>query len=150
MSAESPVDADQVETDPVEVIRQLLARTSELDRDGVAALFDENIRFEHMFMPDGEPMILTSGEELARSLTDTLRRFDSWHIWMTNAYRLVGDPSTVISEWESEGRLKNGHEYRNNYIGIHKVVNGRIVFWREYAHPSPMELVWPEDHRPDI
>jgi ketosteroid isomerase-like protein len=151
VSAESEVTTDEVTTDPVEVIQQMLERTSALDRDGVAALFDDNIRFEHMFMPDGEPMIITSGEELARSLTDTLRRFDSWHIWMTQAYRLVGDPSTVISEWASEGTLKNGHEYRNRYIGIHKVVNGRIVFWREYAHPSPMELVWPDDsHRPDI
>src|SRR5262249_48718402 len=121
VSADSEVTTDEVSTDPVEVIQQMLERTSALDRDGGAALFDENIRFEHMFMPDGEPMIIPSGEELARSLTDTLRRFDSWHIWMTQAYRLVGDPSTVISEWASEGTLKNGHEYRNRYIGIHKV-----------------------------
>ena len=136
--------------DPVEVINTLLDRISALDTAGVAALFDENLRFEHMFMPDGVPLITTSGAELARSMVDTLSRFEKWHIWMTNAYRLEDDPSMAISEWESEGLLKSGQEYRNTYIGIHRVANGRIVFWREYAHPNPMELVWTENHRPDI
>jgi ketosteroid isomerase-like protein len=134
--------------DPVTVFSRVLDRISALDKDGVAALFDENIRFEHMFMPDGVPVVRTSRRELVVDLVEALGRFDNWHIWMTNAYRIVNDPATVICESESEGRLKSGDEYRNSYIGIHKVRDGRIVYWRQYAHPNPLQLVWTATDRP--
>jgi ketosteroid isomerase-like protein len=37
---------------------------------------------------------------------------------------------------------KSGNNYCNQHIGIPKVSNGKIVLWREYAKPDPMNLVW--------
>jgi ketosteroid isomerase-like protein len=128
----------------MQVIERLLDRTSALDAEGMLALFDDHIRFEHMFVPDAEPMIVNSKAELEVSLRETLRQFDTWHIWMTNGYRIVDDPQTVITEWQSEGHLKSGEIYRNFYMGIQRVENGKVVFWREYANPNPMNLVWTE------
>jgi ketosteroid isomerase-like protein len=143
----APADETQ---DPVDVIKAFLDRMSALDGEGVAALFDDDIRFEHMFMPDGGPFIVTSKAQLKASLMETLDRFADWHISLTNAYRIVGDPATVITEWESTGLLKSGATYENNYIGIQTIANGKIVWWREYAHPAPMVDVWQNGVRPDV
>jgi ketosteroid isomerase-like protein len=129
-------------------VQRLLEGISSLDIERVLDVLHDDLRFELMYLPTGGKSSVVTKDYLRTSLPDTLGRFTDWSIWMTSSYS-TPNPEVIITEWESEGHLKSGAVYRNRYIGIQEIKDGKLFRWREYANPSPMVDVWPSG-RPDF
>ena len=49
--------------------------------------------------------------------------------------RPMADPEWVVAEYRGEIDLKGGGSYNNDYVGVFRVVDGRIVLFKEYFNP---------------
>jgi ketosteroid isomerase-like protein len=124
--------------EPEQIVKEMFARLSSRDFDGVAALLAEDIEFDLAYAPAMLPMP-TRGRQGVRELIGNVigGMFDPMILDVTAAYPCA-DPSMVVLEYSSTGTVKhNGKPYANRYAGIFRVDDdGRVVFWREYHNPE--------------
>jgi len=73
------------------------------------------------------------GEGLRTSLRDSLRTTEK--IQFNNVVWRTTDDGSAVFEAEGECELSNGRPYRNRYIFIFEVSEGRISRWWEYLNP---------------
>jgi ketosteroid isomerase-like protein len=50
---------------------------------------------------------------------------------------LGDDPEQAVAEFASEGTLLNGSPYRNTYLALSVVRDGKIRYWQEFSDPAP-------------
>ena len=125
-------------TDPREqTVRDLFARLSARDFDAMAALLAEDVVFDLRYAPEMLPMP-TKGRAAVRALVGDVigGMFEPFAIEVVEVY-LGADPDLIIAEYHSEGTVKhNGNEYVNDYIGVFRVDEAGIRFWREFHDPE--------------
>ncbi len=62
--------------------------------------------------------------------------------WDLDSIRIYpgGDPDLVFAELDGQGVVaKRGYQYRQKYIILFRVSDGRISHWREYNNPIPLQ-----------
>ena len=51
-----------------------------------------------------------------------------------------GDPDLFFAEYDGRGVVaQSGYQYRQKYITMFRVSDGRISHWREYLNPLPLQ-----------
>ncbi|WP_050030407.1 nuclear transport factor 2 family protein [Verrucomicrobium sp. BvORR034] len=99
-------------------------------------LISDDILWELAYAPSiGHPAQLSGREEVVRHVTwfrgavEGFRFFDL-------AIHPLADPAGAVGEVEAEGIIKStGRVYRQKYVVFLRVVEGKIVFIREYFDP---------------
>ena len=109
----------------------------------------EGWRFSHF----AEPLYVMLGtqevfglENPAMISTKTMEKrnlergmYSSWDICDVRVYP-GGDPDLYFAEMDRQGVVaQNGHQYRQSYISLFRVSDGRISLWREYFNPIPLQ-----------
>jgi ketosteroid isomerase-like protein len=129
---------DHDSPDPAAVVREMFARLSARDFEGVAALLADDVEFDLAYAPAMLPMP-TLGRQAVKDLVVNIigQIFDPMVLTVTAAYPCA-DPAMVVCEYASTGTVKhNGNEYANRYVGIFRVDGiGLVTFWREYHNPE--------------
>jgi ketosteroid isomerase-like protein len=124
--------------DPEKVVREVFARLSAREFDGVAQLLAEDVEFDLAYAPEILPMP-THGRAAVHELVANVigGMFDPMTLEVTATYPCA-DPSMIVLEYASEGTVKhNGNRYANRYIGVFRVDDdGLVTFWREYHNPE--------------
>ena len=124
--------------DPEKVAREVLARMSSRDFDGVGELLADNFEFDLAYAPEMLPMP-TRGRDAFYELTTTIigAMFDPMVLTVTAAYP-GADGATVVLEYTSDGTvIHNGNRYQNRYAGIFRASSdGKLEFWREFHDPE--------------
>ena len=65
--------------------------------------------------------------------------FTDWDLHNIRIYP-GGDPDLVFAELDGEGVVaQSGYQYRQKYIILFRVSDGRISHWREYLNPIPLQ-----------
>ena len=80
----------------------------------------------------------TNGRDAVRALVGDVigGMFDPFAIEVVEVY-LGADPDLIVAEYHSDGTVKhNGNRYTNDYIGLFRVDDAGIRFWREYHDPE--------------
>lgn len=121
--------------------RELFARNMELVQSGRIEewvdLFAEDAVLEFPFPPPGMPTRLQGKAALfehMKTFPENLRvRFD------TPVYYDTADPNLVIADFTSEGTaLATGRTFRQSYLSIVWVHDGKIVRYRDFWDPWVM------------
>jgi ketosteroid isomerase-like protein len=120
--------------DPEKIVREVFARLSARDFDGMAELLADDIEFDLAYAPEMLPMP-THGRAAVHALVTNVigGMFDPMTLEVTSVYPCA-DPSMVVLEYVSEATVKhNGNPYANRYVGIFRVGDdGQVTFWREF------------------
>ena len=115
------------------VVRTMFARLSAADYDSMAELFADDIEFDLAYAPAAFPMPVVGREPMKDLVAGFMGgAFDPFAIEVVTTYP-GADGETLVAEYRSTGTVKhNGKQYVNRYVGIFRVRDGAIVFWREY------------------
>ena len=116
-----------------DVVRTMFKRLSAGDYDSMAELFADDIEFDLAYAPEGFPMPVIGRGPMKDLVAGFMGgAFDPFTIEVVATYP-GDDGETIVAEYRSNGTVKhNGKPYRNRYVGIFRVRDGAIVFWREY------------------
>ena len=124
--------------DPEQVVREVFARLSSRDFDGVGELLADDVEFELAYAPDGLPMPVRGRQSVTGLITNVIGgMFDPFVLEPTAAYPCA-DPTMIVLEYASTARVRhNANDYENRYVGIFRVgSDGLVTFWREYHNPE--------------
>jgi ketosteroid isomerase-like protein len=115
------------------VVRTMFARLSATEYDAMAGLFADDIEFDLAYAPESFPMPVVGREPMKELVAGFMGgAFDPFVIEVVAAYP-GADGETLVAEYRSTGTVKhNGKTYLNRYVGIFRVRDGAITFWREY------------------
>ena len=120
-----------------QTVRDLFAHLSARDFDAMAGLLADDVVFDLRYAPEMLPMP-TNGRDAVRALVGDVigGMFDPFAIEVVEVY-LGADPDLIVAEYHSDGTVKhNGNRYTNDYIGLFRVDDAGIRFWREYHDPE--------------
>jgi len=126
---------------------QALAALGARDFGALRALLAPDVRLEWPYHPSGEPVVIDGADALiaATRVVEVFQRLD---IRVINA---VEEPSAgrTIIEARSEGTYANGRpSYKNHYVFMLTVQNGKITEWREFYNPLEVMKVTAGRARP--
>ena len=113
---------------------ELLQAEARRDTTAIGALLDENVVFE---MPFAEPPATIHGREaLLEVLDQFLHTFYSEFTFHDIEVTPAAEPGLYFAEYRGIGQVAaRPHEYRQQYVAVIKVQDGKVTLWREYFNP---------------
>ena len=126
-----------------EIVSKFLEAEARQDVEGMADVLAEDIVFEMPFALPGLP----DRVEGKRTVVDFLERFlgkgrgmfTGWDLHNIRIYP-SGDPELFFTELDGQGVVaQSGYQYRQKYIILFRISEGRISHWREYLNPLPLQ-----------
>lgn len=122
---------------PAEVFRTSVELLRAGDLAAYLQLFDDDVVMEFPFAPEGAPRRLDGIAEVRGYLDgypDLLHIDDVTH-WV--AHRDADDPEVVVVEFAVAGQVvATSQPYRMGYVAVVRVVEGKIVRYRDYWNPD--------------
>jgi uncharacterized protein len=125
-----------------EIVSKFLEAEAKQDVQGMADVLAENIVFEMPFALPGLPDRVEGKGTVVEFLEQFLGKergfFTGWDLHDIRIYP-GGDPDLFFAELAGQGVVaQSGHQYRQKYIILFRVSDGRISHWREYLNPIPL------------
>ena len=126
-----------------EIVSRFLKAFAKQDVQAMADILAEDIVFEMPFalpgLPDRVEGKRTVGEFLEQFLGKEHGMFTGWDIHNIRIYP-CDDPDLFFTELDGQGVVtQSGYQYRQKYITMFRVSDGRINHWREYLNPLPLQ-----------
>jgi len=126
-----------------EIVGRFLEAEAKQDVQGMADVVAENIVFEMPFALPGLPDRVEGKGTLVEFLDRFLGKehgvFTGWDLHNIRIYP-SGDPDLFFAELDGQGVVaKSRYQYRQKYIILARVSDGRISHWREYLNPLPLQ-----------
>ena len=126
-----------------EIVSRFLEAEAKQDVQGMADVLAEDIVFEMPFALPGLPDRVegkgTVVEFLEKFLGKEHGMFIGWDLHNIRTYP-GSDPDLVFAELDGQGVVaQSGYQYRQKYIILFRVSDGRISHWREYLNPIPLQ-----------
>lgn len=120
-----------------EVVREMFARLSARNFDGVVDLLADDVEFDLAYAPAGYEMPVRGRDAMRNLVTGVIgAMFNPFRIDIVTVYPGL-DPGVLVAEYKSEATVThNQKQYLNRYVGIFKLDGGLITFWREYHNPE--------------
>lgn len=127
----------------VNVVRELIDRIGRLDVDGALELVADDVVLELPFRGDGGPRRL-EGDAARRFVRAMPKLFATlpFHDVVVHGTLPSGQ---VVAEYASDGTTHAGRSYRNTYVALFEVRDGRIATWREYFDPTVIAAAFPPE-----
>jgi ketosteroid isomerase-like protein len=123
-----------VEHHDVEVVRELIARVGQLDVEAALELVADDFVLELPFRGDGGPRRLEG--DAARRFVRAMPKLFATLPFRDVVVHGALPTGPVVAEYASDGTTHSGRPYRNAYIALFWVSDGRIATWREYFDPT--------------
>lgn len=126
-----------------EIVSRFLEAEAQQDVQGMADVLADDIVFEMPFALPGLPDRVegkgTVVEFLEKFLGKERGMFTEWDLHKIRIYP-GGDPDLVFAELDGKGVVaQSRYQYRQKYIILFRVSDGRINHWREYLNPIPLQ-----------
>lgn len=127
-----------------EIVSRFLEAEGKQDVQGMADVLADDIVFEMPFLAlPGLPNRVegkgTVVEFLEQFLGKERGMFTGWDLHNIRIYP-SSDPDLVFAELDGQGVVvKSGYQYRQKYIILFRISDGRISHWREYNNPIPLQ-----------
>jgi len=127
-----------------EIISRFLEAEGKQDVQGMADVLADDIVFEMPFLAlPGLPNRVEGKGTVVEFLEQFLGKeggmFTGWDLHNIRIYP-GGESDLVFAELDGQGVVvKSGYQYRQKYIILFRVSDGRINHWREYNNPIPLQ-----------
>ena len=116
------------------LIDEVFRRISSGGREPVADLFTEDAVYEGIYADDAVTGREAISIMLAKVIPAAISPFRQWPI---ATYPVAGRSDLVLTEYRSDGvGVHDGRIYRNKYVGVIRLQDGKIRYWREYYDPG--------------
>ena len=106
-----------------------------MDVDGFVELWAEDGAQEMPFAPEGFPKRLEGKEDIRRQYGGMPEAYATME-FPGRALRPMIDPEWVVAEYRGEIDRADGGTYNNDYVGLFRVVDGKIALFKEYFNPE--------------
>jgi ketosteroid isomerase-like protein len=116
------------------VVREILRCIDAREVQGVPARCTDDVVYEFPFAPPGVRDRCEGKAALERFITGVVgltRRTTIEDARITP----MTTPDRVLAEFRGDWELANGRPYRNTYVVIADLRDGRVCHWREYYNP---------------
>jgi ketosteroid isomerase-like protein len=134
----------------IECLDQMMTMLSRGDLDGAFELWADDGALEMPWLPDRAQRCIapaTHVRELFRRLNE--ESFRRLTLSLGTVYPLL-DPDAVLAEYTGEATVRvNGNTYRNEFVGLFRFTEGRIVLWRAYMD-AIQSLYWRDQSAADV
>ncbi len=122
--------------DLVATVRAVFAAISDGRYDEVADHMADDLVFELPYGPSFLPKQFIGLATWNQMQLATFGLFERFRETLDAVYATAGQ-DTLVCEYHSDAIVKaTGAEYHNQYIGVFRLRDGKIVFWREYHNPE--------------
>jgi uncharacterized protein len=126
-----------------EIISKFFEAQAKQDVQGMADVLAENIVFEMPFALPGLPDRVEGKGTVVEFMEQFLGKergiFTGWDLHDIRIYP-GGDPDLFFAELNVQSVVtQSGYQYRQKYIILFRVADGRISHWREYLNPIPLQ-----------
>jgi ketosteroid isomerase-like protein len=130
----------------------MLAALGTKDFDTFERHLDSDVLCEWPYPPmDGFPTEMSGARTIRQCFERDMGAFTPYNYTIQKVYS-TDDPAVVIAEYSSSSTyLPRNVPYGNKYVGIMTFRDGKIITWREYVNPVPIQKVvgadqaWSED-----
>jgi ketosteroid isomerase-like protein len=121
------------------VVQRFLTANKRLDVDGMFAEIDDDAVWRFPAGPQGAPPEVR-GKSVNRAFFESMRpMWKTFDLTFAEVHALADDPERVVAFYASSGSLIDGSPYRNTYLSLVRVNNGKIVEWIEFCDPEPLK-----------
>lgn len=126
-----------------EVVSRFLEAEAKQDIQGMADVLADDIVFEMPFALPGLPDRVEGKGTVVEFLEQFLGKehgmFKGWDLRNIRIYP-GGEPNLFFTELDGRGVVaQSGYQYRQKYIILFRVSDGRVSHWREYLNPLPLQ-----------
>ncbi|WP_068612522.1 nuclear transport factor 2 family protein [Paenibacillus tuaregi] len=126
-----------------EVVIRFLEAEAKQDVQVMAGLMADDIVYETPFALPGVPERVVGKETLADMLEQFIGKeggmYATWSIYNIRIYPSY-EPGLLTAEMDGQGIVAGSeHLYRQSYISLFRVTDGRISLWREYFNPLALQ-----------
>jgi uncharacterized protein len=113
------------------------------DFDGFARYMRSDTVFEWPYLPLADfPDRMVGGDAFVAAARVGMADCDPYGHVVDTFYDQL-DPDVLIVEYHSDTiHRPSGRRYANNYLGIVRFEEDRVVFWKEYINPLPVLEVY--------
>ena len=129
MTSHEPSTPATDEAPAEQVVREMFARLSARDFDGVVDLLADDVEFDLAYAPAGYEMPVRGRDAMRALVTNVIgAMFDPFQIGVVTVYPGL-DPGVLVAEYKSDATVThNQKQYLNRYVGIFKLSGGLITF----------------------
>jgi uncharacterized protein len=125
----------------IRVVREYIDATNAWDFNKLRELIDpDDFEFRIPFRPEVFPGSIKGREEFVGFVEDWSNQVEgSENLENLTVGTLEQDPEQVVTTYTSDMTIRaNGHKYRNSYVGLFRVRDGRVVEFFEYLDSIPL------------
>ena len=120
----------------IEIVEKWFEYLEKLDAEKICSLYNSDyMKFEWPFAPTNFPKVLEgNSQQMLTSVGGMFLGFKSLKAASKNIMKLE-DPNTVLVIWNGDAEIVTGATYKNSYINLFKVKDGKIYEIVEYYNP---------------
>ncbi|MBE9011063.1 nuclear transport factor 2 family protein [Pseudanabaenaceae cyanobacterium LEGE 13415] len=134
--ANQPAKSQSATSDRIETVKRFIQAVETRDTRALNQLIADNVVLEQPYSPLRPGGIRVEGKQSVNTFFDRIFRQYSQIRFVDVVFRQSQFDNAVILEGQGDFRVVNDPTpYRNQYIGVIEVADGRIVLIREYFNP---------------
>lgn len=132
--------ADEQQQKDIQVVREFFDAWEAKDVERLLSYWADDAVFRIVFSrppldPEWDPPLTEGGDAIRaywRKIMGIIDKADIKDMWIR---AVVDEPGCVIATFRGEMRLTNGRAYKNDYINLFRVENGKIKLFHEHYNP---------------
>lgn len=124
---------------PRVVVERFLDANDVLDVDGMFEEIGDEAVWSFPAAPAGAPREMAGKQANREFFESLLPMWKTFRLPHREVHALEDDSARVVAYYSSDASLVDGSEYRNTYLSLVTVRDGKIVHWIEFCDPGPLE-----------
>lgn len=124
---------------PRAVVERFLDANDALDVDAMFAEIGDDAVWSFPAAPAGAPREMAGKQNNREFFESLLPMWKTFSLPHREVHALEDDAERVVASYASKASLVDGSEYRNTYLSLVTVRDGKIVHWIEFCDPGPLE-----------
>ena len=124
----------------VAVVERFMAAMAKLDTEAMLAESADDILVQLPAAPPGLPREAEGKVEFTGFLAGVSALWRSFSLVRCAVHPLADQPDRAVIEYASDSVNSDGSPYRNTYLSIATVRNGKLVNFQEFFDPTPVTL----------
>jgi hypothetical protein len=133
----------------VAVVQRFMDAMSVLDTDAMLAEAADDILAQLPAAPPGLPREARGKEEFTGFMAGVSTLWRSFSLVRCAVHPLADQPDRAVIEYASDAVNTDGSPYRNTYLGIATVRDGKLVNFQEFFDPAPVTQCLQATHSQD-
>lgn len=123
---------------PAAVVTRFLRAFECFDFDTMSSLMDDHVRLSLPTAPAGVQREIVGKAAFTGFLSHIEKAWRKFSLAQCDVHPLADDPNRVIAAYTSDGQNADGSPYRNSYLTMVEVRQGKVTSFQEFFDPEPL------------